>query len=113
MGGVTTMSATLCVTTYEAIFLMPLCRGGEIHKLILVQPPGGLGFNPISGLGTNLGGGLFAKPIPYCFQQPRPLEKHIPWHAPTFYTAATSAAAAVACAVVVVDVHRQIAATGI
>ena len=111
MGGVTTMSATLCVTTYEAIFLMTLCRGGEIHKLILVQPPGGIGFNPISELGTKSGGGLIAKPIPYCFQQP--LAKHIPSHAPTFYTAATSAAAAVACAVVVVDVHRQIAATGI
>ena len=43
------------------------------------------------------------------------LLRHIPWHAPTFYTAATSAAAAaaLACAVVVVDVHRQIATTGI
>jgi len=86
-------------------------------ELILVQPPGGLRFNPISGLGTKSGGGLFAKPIPYCFRQPRPLEKHIPWHAATFYTAVTSAAAAaaaaVACTVVVVDVHCQITATGI
>ena len=71
MGGVTTMSATVCVTTYEAIFLMTLCRGSEIHKLILAQPPwGALDLTPFQDLVLNRVVVYLRNPFPTAFNNP-------------------------------------------